>query len=111
MNKDSLPEEFEMPSYEEVMSFAKENGYSSRINVAKFYQYYSKTGFIYKGLPMDWKKKMSDWAETEKGQSKTYIAAAETKHDGSKNYWPKGVNTPDEMKAYLRKVVDSIRAY
>ena len=79
MNKDSLPEEFEMPSYEEVMSFAKENGYSSRINVAKFYQYYGKTGFLYKGLPMDWKKKMSDWAETEKASPALTMRPVEKK--------------------------------
>lgn len=95
MNKDSLPEEFEMPSYEEVSNFAKENGYSGRINVSKFYQYYAKTGFMYKGLLMDWKKKMSDWAETEKASPVRTMK-------------PMGKKEPVISIADLWKAVDSI---
>lgn len=68
MNRDSKPEEFVPPSFEEVVEYAKENNFIKAIDVKKFYEYYGRTGFVYRGLPMDWKGKMAEWARTERKQ-------------------------------------------
>lgn len=65
MNKDSLPVYERAPTFEEVVAYATENGLYGKLNLCKFYDYYEKQGFLFKGLPMDWKAKMKKWAENQ----------------------------------------------
>lgn len=77
------------PTYEEVQAFAKSEGLDSKTDIKKFYQYYSETGFLYKGIPMDWKAKLREWASTErrKAQPKS-MASMERKYEPvTKEYW------------------------
>lgn len=79
------------PTYEEVQAFAQSEGLDSKTNVSKFYEYYSRFGFIYKGVLMDWKTKLKKWAETETAKpSKVQPAAVKRKYDvPTEEYWAK----------------------
>lgn len=57
------------PTYEEVQAFAKSEGLDRKTDVRKFYSYYSETNFLYKGIPMDWKAKLREWASSERRRS------------------------------------------
>lgn len=59
------------PTYEEVQAFAKSEGLDSKTNIQKFYNYYSRSRFLFKGIPMDWKAKLREWAGTEKPRSES----------------------------------------
>lgn len=87
------------PTYEEVQAFAQSEGLDSRTNVAKFYDYYSKTNFLFKGTPMDWKGKLREWAQSEKPRTRSYVTAAE--HNARKHELP--FKNRDEMLAYYDK--------
>ena len=90
------------PTYEEVQAFAKSEGLDSKTDIKKFYQYYSETGFLYKGIPMDWKAKLREWAKTERPRrSKTPTMA----DYGFEFDLPKGF---DSMKEYLDWVIEQI---
>ncbi len=57
--------EIKPPSFEEVQSYAREAGLEERLNVKRFYDYYARTGFLFKGLPFNWQEKMHEWAATQ----------------------------------------------
>lgn len=77
-------EEIKPPSFEEVQSYAREEGLEERLNVKRFYDYYSRTGFLFKGLPFDWKEKMNEWAATQWPRMASSQKTANRKID----YWP-----------------------
>ena len=98
---------FKAPTYEEVLSFAKSEGLAAKTNVAKFYEYYKKDDFLYKGMPMNWKEKLRKWAGSEKQKKKSYVTAAEatTEHkEKLYGYW-----TREELNDLMSKVEDFIK--
>jgi len=67
-------------TYDEVVAYAKEAGLIGKIDTVRFYEYYAKQSFMYRGQPMDWKGKMHEWAKTQRGavrQSATEYKAVE----------------------------------
>ena len=54
------------PTFEEVVAYAMQEDLYGKLNIDKFYDYYSKMGFMYKGYLMDWKSKMKEWAKTQR---------------------------------------------
>lgn len=65
------------PTYEEVRAFAKSEGLDSKTNVRKFYDYYSRSYFSFKGEPMNWKAKLREWAGSERPKSRNYMTEEE----------------------------------
>ena len=57
-------EKEDKPSFQEVAEYAQE--IKSGADVKRFYEWYSASGFKYKGKPMDWKAKLKEWSETER---------------------------------------------
>lgn len=55
------------PTYEEVVAFAKSEGLLGKVDTAKFYDWYAKQNFMYRGYLMDWKGKLHEWAARQKG--------------------------------------------
>lgn len=79
------------PTYEEVQAFARSEDLDSKTNVSKFYEYYSRTGFIFRGELMDWKSKLRKWAETETVKpSQIQPAVVRRKYETpTEEYWAK----------------------
>ena len=81
----------EAPSIEEISAYCSENNLN--VNVEKFYNYYARSNFLYRGAPMDWKSQLEKWDKTEyKSQKKQQVWNNEndplqTKRYGSKEYW------------------------
>lgn len=67
----------ETPSLEEVQTFAQSEGLSGKTNVQRFYRYYEKQGFLYRGLPIDWKAKLREWSKTEYSKAKNFTTVAQ----------------------------------
>ena len=77
------------PTYEEVQAFAKSEGLDSKTNVSKFYEYYSRSAFLFKGKLMDWKAKLRQWAGSERVKSAQVQPAAVKRQYAAptKEYW------------------------
>lgn len=55
------------PTLQEIAGYIRENGLDGKVSPSRFYDYYAKQNFMYRGLPMDWKTKVHEWAKTQKG--------------------------------------------
>ena len=88
------------PTYEEVVAYAKSNDLLGKVDTAKFYDWYAKQNFMYKGYLMDWQGKLHEWAARQKGTvrqtAKEYNTAQKTggrkfmlygKYVGEKEYF------------------------
>ena len=62
------------PTLEEIAEYVKEQGLQAKVSPTRFYDYYNKQDFLYRGLPMDWKAKVQEWAKTQKGSVPTSAA-------------------------------------
>lgn len=67
MTKDAIPEVGRAPTFDEVMKFAVDAGLYGKVSVSKFYDYYNRDNFMYRGYVMDWKTKLREWAQRQKG--------------------------------------------
>ena len=68
MSNDSRPDyNMVQPTFEEVVTYASQNGLYGKLNLSKFYDYYAKQGFLFHGHLMDWRQKMAEWAERQTG--------------------------------------------
>ena len=56
------------PTYEEVVAYAKNEGLIGKVDTVKFYDFYNKQGFMYRGAIMDWKKKLHEWASSQRAR-------------------------------------------
>ena len=90
-----------VPTLEEVQKFAEEN--APDVDAQKFYDYYKESEFRYKGKPIDWKAKLTEWQKTEKPTKKA--AAKWGAQDFESIYKSKGF---DNMRDYLAYVQNSI---
>lgn len=68
MNRDSMPEIETAPSFEDIVTYAVNEGLFGKISLTKFFDYYSKTQFMYQGRVMDWKQKLHEWAKRQSSQ-------------------------------------------
>lgn len=68
MSRDSVPEIETAPTFEDVVAYAVAEGIFGKISLTKFFDYYSKTQFIYQGRIMDWKMKLHEWAKRQSSQ-------------------------------------------
>ncbi len=67
MRYDSRPDnESKPPTYREVVKYAVEAGLIGKVSTVKFYDYYNRNGFIYKGYIFDWKTKLHEWARRQR---------------------------------------------
>lgn len=66
------------PTREEVRSYCAEQ--NLRVNPDRFYDYYARFDFKYKGLPIDWKARLSKWEQTEYTRPNQTANAAVEKH-------------------------------
>ena len=55
----------EKPTYEDIVAYAQEAGLIGKIDTVRFYDYYAKQEFMFRGAIMDWKGKMREWAKTQ----------------------------------------------
>jgi len=58
------------PTYEEIVSYCNDNDLIGRVDTVKFYEYYAKQNFMFRGAIMDWQSKLHEWAERQKGTVK-----------------------------------------
>lgn len=93
--------EFVPPSFDEVKQYAIDAGLIDKISVTKFYRYYERADFLYKGLPMDWKSRMKQWAETQRTPVNTMANAGDYHFQHSSKYETR------EYLDYVKKVADS----
>ena len=66
MSNDSKPDYGKPPTFEEVVAYAKEEGLYGKVPLSKFYDFYAKQGFMFRGILMDWKGKLYEWAERQR---------------------------------------------
>lgn len=92
-----MGESWTPPTLAEIASYVAERRLN--VNPEKFYSYYSRSGFTYRGLPMDWKSKLADWDRTEykREQSKNVKV-------GQDSSYPKNIQ---EHLAHLKYVLDN----
>ena len=55
------------PTYEEIVAYCDSEGLIGKVDTVKFYDFYNKQNFMYRGYLMDWKKKLHEWAARQKG--------------------------------------------
>jgi len=70
-------EKIEAPTYEQVVRAANEMDLIGKVDTKKFFDYYSKSGFAYRGAPIDWKGKLEQWASSQRSQVKMTAAEYE----------------------------------
>ena len=75
MSNNSLPDFEKVPTFDDVVAYAVEVELFGKLTLTKFYEYYAKQGFMYKGVLMDWRAKMHEWASRER--TKVVITAKE----------------------------------
>lgn len=76
MNAESKPDfTTKAPSFEDVVAYAVDENIYGKVSLTRFYDYYAKSKFQYHGYLMDWKKKLHEWAERQKGS--VYLTAQE----------------------------------
>ena len=63
----NLPEYDKKPTFDEVVQYAVQNGIYGKINLSKFYDYYDQRGFSIRGIPINWKTKLQEWADRQTG--------------------------------------------
>lgn len=68
------------PTLEEVCKLNKELG--NHADPVKFYEYYSKQKWMYKGAPMDWAAKLKQWNDTERKDKQHTTTAVEYEATG-----------------------------
>ena len=51
------------PTQKDIEDYCSEKNLN--VDVGRFYSYYSRWNFTYRGLPMDWKAKLEEWNKTE----------------------------------------------
>jgi len=93
----------DMPTYTEVVAYANAQGLIGKIDTSKFYDFYERQGFLYRGQPMDWKGKMFEWANNQKSQvtqTKRELAELERLPKPQKFRMPGGRETYD-LREYL----------
>ena len=98
-----------VPVYEEVVAYADSEGLIGKVDTAKFYDFYAKQDFLYRGYPMDWKNKLHEWASRQKGtvkqSAKEYNALSKTQK-GKKRFM-NGTMTDLEYHEWLKRLVSS----
>ena len=86
------------PTLTDIVVYCNQNNLN--VDAEKFYRYYSKSGFMYKGLPMDWQKKLTEWDKTEIRKSGD-VKPEPVENDPNR---VKRYGSPDDWKAYLKKM-------
>lgn len=97
------------PTYEEIVAFASSEGLIGKVDTVKFYDYYDKQNFIYKGYIMDWQGKMREWASKQRGtikQSAREYNVLNKTQKGKKRFM-NGTMTDAEYLNWLEKLVNS----
>lgn len=107
------------PTPEEVGAYIRENGFVGKVSPSKFYAYYAKQNFEFKGAPMDWKGKVTDWARNQRapvpmtaadykllGESSAPAPAKQT--EGQREYLMDNGRTTTNVLEYTRWVVSQI---
>lgn len=91
-----------VPTVEEVKAFAAEE--APDVDVQKFYGYYAKTGFQWKGNPVDWKEKLREWQKTERATAskRRLPTPAEWREDFKNQLESAGCKTIQEYGEYLK---------
>lgn len=89
------------PTLAEVAQFIKEAGLWGKVSPTKFYEYYDRQDFLFRGIPMDWKEKVVQWAQREKKPVTVTAADFKALDEQKKMY-----NNPSPEE--LRKIVDMI---
>ena len=97
------------PTYEEVVAYCDSEGLIGKVDTVKFYEFYDKQGFMYRGYLMDWKNKLHEWASRQRGtikqSAKEYNALNKTQK-GKKRFM-NGTMTDLEYHEWLKKIVAS----
>ena len=97
------------PTYEEIVSYCADNGLIGKVDTAKFYDFYAKQNFTYRGAIMDWQGKLKEWAERQRGtvqQSAMEYNVLNKTQKGKKRFM-NGTMTDLEYLKWLERVVDT----
>ena len=97
------------PTYEEIVAYCAEQGLIGKVDTVKFYEFYDKQNFIYRGALMDWKDKLHEWASRQRGtvkQSAKEYNALHGAKKGTKRFL-NGTMTDIEYLNWLKKVTGS----
>jgi len=58
------------PTFEEVVLYADKQKLIGKVDIRKFYDFYDRSDFLYRGIPMDWKGKLQEWASKQRSPVK-----------------------------------------
>lgn len=92
------------PTYEDIVAYCMEGGLIGKVDTVKFYDYYGKQNFMFRGQIMDWKNKLHEWASGQK--SKIIQKAKEANAVASLSAKSKKANSGIDVGqlAYVQKV-------
>lgn len=93
------------PTYEDIVAYCVEQKLIGKVDTVKFYDFYAKQNFMYRGYVMDWKGKLREWAGSQKSRivqsaKEANAVASLSKKD---NRSPFGIDT--NQLAYIQKVM------
>ena len=101
------------PTYEEIVAYAASEGLIGKVDTVKFYDWYAKQNFMYKGYIMDWQGKLHEWASRQKGTikqtAKEYNAVAQTQK-GKKRFMNGTMNDKEYLEFLKRETASWKRA-
>lgn len=96
------------PAYEDVVSYCASEGLIGKVDTVKFYEFYDKQNFMFRGYLMDWKSKLHEWASRQRGSvtqsAKEYNALQKTQK-GTKQFMD-GTMNDKEYFDWVQKVVN-----
>ena len=84
------------PTLQEVTAYVASRG--NKIDAARFYQFYSRSGFRTRTGPLDWQAKVAEWERTERSRPARQVTAA------AYNARPPEIMTMDTFDALADKI-------
>lgn len=109
MSPNNMPAPDRAPTIEEIAAYIRDNGYSGSVSPTRFYGWYEKSGFMYRGQIMDWRKKIREWAESQK--KPVVMTAEDYRLLNAQPEQPKKkrrAKPEDHIKEYMQWVVKQI---
>lgn len=98
------------PTYEELVAYAYSEGLIGKVDTVKFYDYYDRQNFQFRGMLMDWKGKLHEWASKQKSaviQTAKEANAIQKMSAKKREYMIPGKTTTDtrEYLNYIKEVM------
>ena len=95
------------PTFEDVVLYANKQGLIGKVDIRKFYDYYGRSNFLYRGALMDWQGKLREWASTQRANVMVTgeiqaILQAKSNAPGEKTFRMDGGQTTTDLNEYMK---------